>query len=210
MSPSAIIGAMTEPPPAPVDRASDNETSRLEAFSDGVLAVIITITAFGLRVPVGGNFGALGDRLPALLIYVLSFVFIGIYWNNHHHLLRATTRVSGAVMWANLHLLFWLSLIPVVTEWVGASHTSTAPAAAYSTVALAAAMAFQLLVVAIVRTEGRDSKVAKALASDLKSRLSTVAYAASIGLAFVTPWISYALLAAVAVTWFIPDRRLER
>jgi uncharacterized membrane protein len=201
---------MTEPPPAPVDRASDNETSRLEAFSDGVLAVIITITAFGLRVPVGGNFRALGDRLPALLIYVLSFVFIGIYWNNHHHLLRATTRVSGAVMWANLHLLFWLSLIPVVTEWVGASHTSTAPAAAYSTVALAAAMAFQLLVVAIVRTEGRDSKVAKALASDLKSRLSTVAYAASIGLAFVTPWISYALLAAVAVTWFIPDRRLER
>jgi uncharacterized membrane protein len=201
---------MAEPPPAAVDRASDKETSRLEAFSDGVLAVIITITAFGLRVPVGGNLRALGDRLPDLLIYVLSFVFIGIYWNNHHHLLRATTRVSGAVMWANLHLLFWLSLIPVVTEWVGASHTSTAPAAAYSTVALAAAMAFQLLVVAIVRTDGRDSKVAKAFASPLKSRLSTLAYTASIGLAFVTPWISYALLAAVAVTWFIPDRRLER
>jgi uncharacterized membrane protein len=201
---------MAEPPPAPVYRASDKETSRLEAFSDGVLAVIITITAFGLRVPVGGSFGALGHRLPALLIYVLSFVFIGIYWNNHHHLLRATTRVSGAVMWANLHLLFWLSLIPVVTEWVGASHTSTAPAAAYSTVALAAAMAFQLLVVAIVRTDGRDSKVAKAFASPLKSRLSTLAYTASIGFAFVTPWISYALLAAAAVTWLIPDRRLER
>jgi uncharacterized membrane protein len=201
---------MTEPPPAPVDRASAKETSRLEAFSDGVLAVIITITAFGLRAPVGGSFGALGHRLPALLIYVLSFVFIGIYWNNHHHLLRATTRVSGAVMWANLHLLFWLSLIPAVTEWVGASHTSTGPAAAYSMVALAAALAFQLLVVAIVRTEGRDSTVAKALGGDLKSRLSTVAYAASIGLAFVTPWISYVLLAGVAITWLIPDRRLER
>jgi len=111
-------GAMAEPP-APADGAPDKETSRLEAFSDGVLAVIITITAFGLRAPAGGSFGALGHRLPALLIYVLSFVFIGIYWNNHHHLLRATTRVSGAVMWANLHLLFWLSLIPVVTGWVG-------------------------------------------------------------------------------------------
>src|ERR1035441_10578215 len=145
---------MTEPPPAPVDRASDNETSRLEAFSDGVLAVIITITAFGLRVPVGGSIGALGNRLPALLIYVLSFVFIGIYWNNHHHLLRATTRVSGAVMWANLHLLFWLSLIPVVTEWVGASHTSTAPAAAYSTVALAAAMSDERISTSIQASNG--------------------------------------------------------
>lgn len=201
---------MTEPPQASVERPSENETSRLEAFSDGVLAVIITIMALELRAPTGGCFGALRQRLPGLLIYVLSFAFIGIYWNNHHHLLRATTKISGAVMWTNLHLLFWLSLIPVVTEWIGNSYNNAAPAAIYSTVALAAALAYSLLVVAIVRNEGPASKVAVALGSNLKGRLSTVIYAASIGFALITPWISYALLATVAIMWFVPDRRLER
>jgi uncharacterized membrane protein len=200
---------MTESLPASVDRPSEKETGRLEAFSDGVLAVIITIMAFELRAPIGGNFADLRRRLPALLIYVLSFAFIGIYWNNHHHLLRATTKVSGAIMWTNLHLLFWLSLIPVLTEWIGNSYRSTAPAATYSTVALAAALAYSLLVVAIVRTEGQNSKVATALGSDLKGRLSIVIYAGAIGVAFISPWISYALLAAVAIMWLLPDRRLE-
>jgi uncharacterized membrane protein len=200
---------MTEPLPSSADRASENETSRLEAFSDGVLAVIITIMVLELRAPVGGNFAALRKNLPGLLIYILSFAFIGIYWNNHHHLLRATTKISAAVMWTNLHLLFWLSLIPVVTQWIGASYNNTAPAATYSTVALADALAYSLLVVAIVRTEGPSSKVATALGNNLKGRLSPLIYAASIGAAFLSPWISYGLLATVAIMWFVPDRRLE-
>jgi uncharacterized membrane protein len=187
--------------------AAEKETNRLEAFSDGVLAVIITIMVLELRTPSGGGFADLRSRLPGLLIYVLSFIFIGIYWNNHHHLLRATTRISGAVMWTNLHLLFWLSLVPFVTDWVGTSYRRSAPAATYSIVALAAALAYSLLVAAIVRTDGRDSKVAQALGRDLKGRVSIIAYAASIGLAFVSPWLSYTLLVAVALMWFVPDRR---
>jgi len=187
--------------------AAEKGTNRLEAFSDGVLAVIITIMVLELKAPSGGTFAALRSRLPGLLIYVLSFIFIGIYWNNHHHLLRATSKISGAVMWTNLHLLFWLSLVPFVTEWVGTSYRRAAPAATYSIVALADALAYSLLVAAIVRTDGRDSKVAQALGRDFKGRVSIVIYAASIGLAFVSPWVSYALLVAVAVIWFVPDRR---
>ena len=201
---------MTDPTTGPDDGWIEKETGRLEAFSDGVMAVIITIMALELKAPVGHDFAALHQRLPALLIYALSFTFIAIYWNNHHHLLRATRRVSGSVMWANLHLLFWLSLIPVLTEWIGTDYQHPAPAAVYSLVALASGSAYSLLVAAIVRTEGRTSKVAAAIGSDRKGRLSLVLYAASIGLAFVSPWISYGLLATVAVMWFIPDRRLDR
>jgi uncharacterized membrane protein len=197
---------MTEPGDAPAEQ----ETGRLEAFSDGVLAVIITIMALELRAPAGHTFADLRQRLPALLIYVLSFAFIGIYWNNHHHLLRATTRISGAVMWTNLHLLFWLSLIPVLTEWIGTDYSHAVPAATYSTVALAAAMAYTLLVTAIVRTEGSTSKVATAIGRDVKGWLSIALYTAAIGFAFLSPWITYGLLTAVAIGWFIPDRRLER
>jgi uncharacterized membrane protein len=198
---------MSKRPPTSVEGTSEKETGRLEAFSDGVLAVIITIMALELKAPVGGSFGSLRHSLPGLLIYVLSFTFVGIYWNNHHHLLRATRGVSGTVMWTNLHLLFWLSLVPVATEWVGSAYESAAPAAVYSTVALGAALAYSLLVLAIVRTEGHDSKVAQALGRDFKGRVSIVIYAISIGLAFVSPWISYALIVAVAVLWFVPDRR---
>jgi uncharacterized membrane protein len=196
------------------DRASveilEIGTGRLEAFSDGVMAVIITIMAFELKAPAGPGFSDLRQRLPALLVYVLSFTFIGIYWNNHHHLLRATPRISGAVMWANLHLLFWLSLIPVLTEWVGISYRHTWPAAVYGMVALAAAIAYSVLVRAIIRANDRDSVVASAIGSDRKGVASLVIYAAAVGLAFLSPWISYALYASVSVIWFIPDRRLSR
>jgi uncharacterized membrane protein len=188
---------------------ADSETGRLEAFSDGVLAVIITIMAFELRAPAGGSFTDLRARLPALLIYILSFVIIGIYWNNHHHLLRAARRVTGGVMWANLHLLFWLSLIPVLTEWVGEHPTKTAPAATYGIVGLGSAVAFTILVRAIIRADGSSSLVATAIGSDTKGRISLLAYASATVLAFVSPWISYALFAAVAVMWFVPDRRLS-
>jgi len=193
-----------------VEVPAEQETGRLEAFSDGVLAVIITIMALELRAPAGHTFADLRQRLPALLIYVLSFAFIGIYWNNHHHLLRATTRISGAIMWTNLHLLFWLSLIPVLTEWIGTDYNHAVPAATYSTVALAAALSYTLLVAAIVRTEGSTSKVARAIGRDVKGRLSIALYTAAIGFAFLSPWITYGLLTAVAIGWFIPDRRLER
>jgi uncharacterized membrane protein len=189
---------------------AESETGRLEAFSDGVLAVIITIMALELRAPVGGSFTDLRGRLPALLIYILSFVIIGIYWNNHHHLLRAARRVTGGVMWANLHLLFWLSLIPVLTEWVGEHYQESAPAATYGLVGFGAAIAFTILTRAIIRADGGDSLVAQAIGPDYKGRISLLAYAAATGLAFVSPWIAYALIACVAVMWFVPDRRLSR
>jgi uncharacterized membrane protein len=188
----------------------ESETGRLEAFSDGVLAVIITIMALELKAPDDGSFRALRDRLPALLIYILSFTFVGIYWNNHHHLLRAARRVTAAVMWANLHLLFWLSLIPVLTEWVGEHYEQTAPAATYGVVGLGSAIAFTILVQAIIRADGSSSLVATAIGSDTKGRVSLLAYAAATAFAFVSPWITYALFAGVAVMWFIPDRRLSR
>jgi uncharacterized membrane protein len=189
---------------------AESETGRVEAFSDGVLAVIITIMAFELRAPVGGSFTDLRARLPALLVYILSFVFIGMYWNNHHHLLRAARRVTAGVMWANLHLLFWLSLIPVLTEWMGEHSTDSAPAATYAMVSLGAGIAFIILTRAIIRADGSDSLVARAIGRDYKGRVSLVAYAAAIGLAFVSPWIAYALFVCIAVMWFVPDRRFSR
>ena len=189
---------------------AESETGRVEAFSDGVLAVIITIMALELRAPLGGGFADLRARLPALLIYILSFTFVGIYWNNHHHLLRAARRVSGGVMWANLHLLFWLSLIPVLTEWIGEHYHDTTPAVTYGVVCLGAAAAFTILTLAIIRADGSSSPVAAALGRDFKGRISLVLYAAAIGLAFVSPWIAYALFATVSVIWLVPDRRLSR
>jgi uncharacterized membrane protein len=183
---------------------------RIEAFSDAVMAVIITIMAFELRAPQGATLTAVRAQLPGLLVYVLSFAFIGIYWNNHHHLLRAADRISGAVMWANLFLLFWLSLIPVLTEWLRDEYRHPLPAAAYGIVALAAAIAYTVLVRALIQANGRDSAVATAIASDAKGYASLGLYAAGVGLAFVSPWISYAIYAAVSVMWFIPDRRFTR
>lgn len=183
---------------------------RIEAFSDAVMAVIITIMAFELRPPEGATLASVREQLPGLLVYVLSFTFIGIYWNNHHHLLRATGRISGGAMWANLFLLFWLSLIPVLTEWLRDEYRESLPAAAYGAVALAAAFAYTLLVRALIRANGSESGVATAVASDAKGYASLVMYAAGVGLAFVKPWISYALYAAVAIMWFVPDRRFTR
>jgi uncharacterized membrane protein len=190
--------------------AEERETSRVEAFSDGVMAVIITIMALELKAPMGTAFADLRARFPALLVYVLSFTFIGIYWNNHHHLLRAARQITGAVMWANLHLLFWLSLIPVLTEWIGENYTQTAPAATYGVICLGAAIAFTLLTMAIIAADGKDSPVATALGSDFKGRISLVLYAAATGLAFVSPYIAYGIFAAVALIWFVPDRRFTR
>ena len=185
------------------------EAERLEAFSDGVMAVIITIMALGLDVPKDTTWHAVADELPSLLVYVLSFTMIGIYWNNHHQLLRATERISGAVMWANLHLLFWLSLIPVTTKWVGQEYRAHLPACVYGIVLLASAVAYGILVQTIIRTNGRDSAVANAIGSDLKGNLSIGLYVCAIGLAWVSPWISYAIFLAVAVVWFVPDRRFS-
>ncbi len=191
------------------ESSGKSETGRLEAFSDGVLAVIITIMAFELKAPVGDGFASLGGRVPALLVYILSFTFVGIYWNNHHHLLRAARRVTPGVMWANLHLLFWLSLIPVLTEWIGEHYRQTAPVATYGVVCLGSAVAFTILVRAIIRADGGSSLVAAAIGPDIKGRVSLAVYAAAIAMAFVNPWIAYALFAAVAVMWFVPDRRLS-
>jgi uncharacterized membrane protein len=185
-------------------------TARVEAFSDGVIAVIITIMALELRAPHGASLDAVREQLPGLLVYVLSFVIIGIYWNNHHHLLRAAERISGAAMWANLFLLFWLSLIPVLTEWLRDEYRHALPAAAYGAVALTAGIAYAILTRTLIRANGRDSAVAQAIGSDVKGYGSLVLYAAGVGLAFVSPWISYGLYAAVALIWFVPDRRFTR
>lgn len=182
-------------------------TTRVEAFSDSVMAVIITIMAFELRPPQGATLDAVRDQLPGVLVYILSFTFVGIYWNNHHHLLRAADRISGAAMWANLFLLFWLSLIPVLTEWVRDQYRQSLPAAAYGAVALAAGIAYSILVRALIRANGPESRLARAIGSDTKGYLSLVLYAVAVGFAFVSPWISYGLYAAVALLWFVPDRR---
>jgi uncharacterized membrane protein len=191
----------------PPGNQGESETGRLEAFSDGVFAVIITIMALELKAPVEGTFRSLGEQLPALLIYILSFTLIGIWWNNHHHLLRAARRVTAGVMWANLHLLFWLSLIPVLTEWIGEHYRDYAPAATYGFVCVGAAVAFTILVRAIIRADGSTSPVAAAIGRDDKGRISLAIYAAAAALAWVSPYISYALFVVVAVIWFVPDRR---
>jgi uncharacterized membrane protein len=188
-------------------RALELGTARTEAFSDGVMAVIITIMALELRAPEGATLEAVRGRLPGLLVYLLSFVIIGIYWNNHHHLLRAAERVSGAAMWANLFLLFCLSLIPVLTEWLRDEYRHPLPAAAYGAVALAAGFGYAILARALIGANGPDSAVAAAIGSDRKGYASLALYAAGVGLAFVSPWIAYGCYVAVAVMWFIPDRR---
>ena len=182
---------------------------RLEAFSDGVLAIIITIMVLELKVPHGVDLAALGPLVPVLLSYVLSFIFIGIYWSNHHHLLHAVRHVSGGVLWANLHLLFWLSLIPFVTGWMGENHFAAWPVALYGVVLLFAAMAYYILARVLVSREGRDSALAKALGRDFKGKVSVVFYAVAIPLAFVNSWLACALYVVVAVMWLIPDRRIE-
>ena len=187
--------------------------ARLEAFSDGVMAVIITIMVLGIH-PQGGDIGAIRKLIPALLVYLLSFTFIGIYWNNHHHLLRVTSHIDGAVMWANLHLLFWLSLIPIATLWSGENHTSTAPAIGYGAVGLLAAIAYFILERLIIRAnQGTD--IERALGNSAKDLISPAIYVVGMALAFVQiphvgPILSYLAYATVAIIWFIPDRRLTR
>ena len=184
--------------------------TRLEAFSDGVLAIVITIMVLELKVPHGTELSTLAPLVPVFLSYVLSFVYVGIYWNNHHHLLHATHKVNGGILWANLHLLFWLSLIPFVTGWMGENHFATLPVAAYGVVLLCSAIAYTVLARAIMRHEGPDSVLARSLGRDVKGKISMVLYATAIPLAFVNPWISMASFVAVAILWVVPDRRIEK
>ena len=191
------------------------KTTRLEAFSDGVLAIIITIMVLELKVPHAVELAALKPVLPVLLSYVLSFIYVGIYWNNHHHMLHATKKVSGAVLWANLHFLFWLSLFPFTTAWMGKTwewnmNPPQVPTAVYGFVLLMAAIAYYILQCAIIRNEGRHALLAAAIGADWKGKLSPVLYISAIPLAFVSPWISNGLFIAVALIWFVPDRRIER
>ncbi|MDB4992735.1 MAG: hypothetical protein JWM74_167 [Myxococcaceae bacterium] len=183
---------------------------RLEAFSDGVLAILITILVLELKIPHGHELDALTPLLPVIASYVLSFVYIGIYWNNHHHLLQAMAKVDGKIMWANMHLLFWLSLVPFTTGWMGESHFARVPTAAYGGVLLAAALAFTILVRVIIAGEGKDSKVAKAVGDDRKGLVSLVLYTAGIAAAFVSTVVSGALYVSVALIWLVPDRRIEK
>ena len=182
---------------------------RLEAFSDGVLAIIITIMVLDLKAPPVPDLEALAPLIPVFLSYVLSFVFVGIYWNNHHHLLQAARQVSGGVLWANLHLLFWLSLIPFVTSWLGETSFAALPAAAYGVVLLAAGGAYSVLTRALISRHGRESTLAIAVGRDRKGLLSLLIYAVSIPLAFVDAWIACALYALVAAMWLVPDPRIE-
>jgi uncharacterized membrane protein len=183
--------------------------SRLEAFSDGVLAIIITIMVLDLHIPRGVELAALKPIMPVFLCYVLSFVFAGIYWNNHHHLLHAVSRVSGAVLWANLHLLFWLSLLPFVTGWMGENEFSATPTALYGVVLLMAGVAYTILCRTLIAADGEDSLLAKAIGRDRKGKLSLAIYCAAIPLAFYQRWIAQLLYVLVALGWLIPDRRIE-
>jgi uncharacterized membrane protein len=186
------------------------EKGRLEAFSDGVIAVIITIMVLEMKVPVGANLTALWPLLPVFLSYVLSFIYIGIYWNNHHHMLHATRRVNGAILWANLHLLFWLSLVPFVTGWMGGNYFAPAPTAIYGVVLLMAAIAYWILQGTIIAEQGDTSILATAVGSDIKGKVSQLCYAVAIPSAFFHEWISGGLYVFVALMWLVPDRRIER
>ena len=184
--------------------------SRLEAFSDGVLAIIITIMVLELHIPHGGEMGALRPILPILLTYLLSFVYIGIYWNNHHHLLHATRQVRGSVLWANLHLLFWLSLLPFATGWMGASGFAPDPTALYGLVLLMSGIAYWILVRTIIAGEGENSLVRKAVGADRKGFVSVVMYAIAIPSGLFAPWIAHLIYILVALMWLVPDRRIEK
>jgi len=184
--------------------------SRLEAFSDGVIAIIITIMVLELKVPHGDSFEALTPLFPVFLSYVLSFVYLGIYWNNHHHMLHISDKVTGPMLWANLHLLFWLSLVPFATGWMGENHFAAAPSAVYGVVLLMAAIAYWILQQLIIASQGQDSLLKKAVGSDWKGKLSPVLYAVAIALAFWSQWVSIGLYVFVALIWLVPDRRIER
>ena len=183
---------------------------RLEAFSDGVLAIIITIMVLEMKVPHSGSLDALVPLFPVFLSYVLSFAYVGIYWNNHHHLLHACTKVSGRVLWANLHLLFWLSLFPFATGWMGENHFAAVPTALYGVVLLAAALAYWILQHAIILANGEGSTLKRAIGNDWKGRISPILYLGAIGLATYTPVLAQTIYVAVAVMWLVPDRRIER
>ena len=183
---------------------------RLEAFSDGVLAILITIMVLELKVPHGEDLASLVPLIPKLLSYVLSFAYLAIYWNNHHHMLHVTHRVTGSILWANMHLLFWLSLIPFATGWMGENRFAPVPTAVYGVPLLMAAIAYWILMQTILRAEGQDSVLARAVKADLKGKGSIVLYVAALGLAFVNPVIARAIYVLVALIWIIPDRRIER
>jgi uncharacterized membrane protein len=183
---------------------------RLEAFSDGVIAIIITVMVLELKVPHGETFQALVSLVPIFLNYVLSFVYLGIYWNNHHHMLHTCNRVTGPILWANLHLLFWLSLIPLATGWMGENHFASAPSALYGVVLLMAAIGYWILQQLIISSQGRDSLLKKAIGGDWKGKLSPLLYILAILTAFWSHWISQGIYVLVALFWLIPDRRIER
>ena len=183
---------------------------RLEAFSDGVIAIIITIMVLELKTPHGTDLSALRALGPVLLSYLLSFVMLGIYWSNHHHLIQAARKVDGGVLWANLHLLFWLSLVPFVTAWIGRNGSAPWPVALYGVVLLSAAIAYFILTLVLIALHGKESDIAVALGADFKGKISMVIYAVAIPAAFLSPLISYALYVFVAVMWLVPDRRIEK
>ncbi len=184
--------------------------NRLEAFSDGVLAIIITIMVLELKIPSEKDFNALAPLFPIFLSYILSFVYLGIYWNNHHHMLHTAKEISGPMLWANLHLLFWLSLVPFVTGWMGENHFAPVPTAVYGAVLLMAAISYWILQKTILKKQGKNSLLSAAIGKDLKGKISPLIYAAAIPSAFVSPWIAGSLYVFVALMWLIPDKRIER
>ena len=186
------------------------KTTRLEAFSDGVIAIIITIMVLELKTPAGHDWSSLRPLAPGFAAYVLSFIFVGIYWNNHHHMLHVSERVSGSVLWANLHLLFWLSLIPFTTAWMGESHVAALPTALYGFVLMMAGMAYYVLKTTLITAQGPRSRLELALGSDVKGKLSVVIYPVGMAMALVSPWISVTLYTLVALMWLVPDRRIEQ
>ncbi len=206
----SILLSMPAERPRGAKAPFSTESARLEAFSDGVIAVIITIMVLELKPPHGVDLASLRTILPTIAAYVLSFVFIGIYWNNHHHMLRAARGIDGRAMWANLHLLFWLSLVPFTTSWLGEHPSAAVPTALYALVLLLDAVAYTLLQNALIAANRSDALFASAVATDAKGKVSLVLYACAIGFAFVAPWISDLVFVAVAVIWFVPDRRFER
>ena len=183
---------------------------RLEAFSDGVMAIIITIMVLELKVPHGSDLNSLRPLIPVFISYVLSFVYVGIYWNNHHHLFQTAMKVNGRILWANLHLLFWLSLIPFVTGWMGENHFAALPVALYGTILLMAGLAYYILARALAAHHGSESTLAVAIGKDFKGIVSLIIYATAISLSFLNPWIAFALYVMVAIIWVIPDRRIEK
>ena len=183
---------------------------RLEAFSDGVFAIIITIMVLELHVPHGDNISDLLPMMPVFMSYVLSFMYVGIYWNNHHHMIYATERINGAILWANLNLLFWLSLIPFATAWMGENHFTRWPVIFYGLLLIMNGIAYTILCRLLIKEAGTDSPLAKALGRDWKGKLSVVGYTIAVGLAFINPWLAFSIYVMVALMWFIPDRRIEK